>query len=297
VELNPAEAQERKEGILFVDHPGLGWHNFPHPGIDRDGVSAPLNMFFLRALDAYADTADALGVREAAASHRREAEELRPAIRSAFWSRRDAAYVDAIASGKERRQISQQTNAMAVLTGVCPVRRARQLIERVFDPTDDTLCRCSSYFWLYMAQAMARAGMRAELVEQVRTLWGEMLDAGATSWWESFVGDEKDSLCHPWSSVPTHVLTSEVLGVQPSAPGFASVRVTPRPDLVADASGVVATPRGDVRVAWRRKSARRVQLEVALGGGMAGELVLPRAKRGKTVQLGRAGAWRGTIDV
>ena len=57
----------------FIDHPGIGWHNFPHPGIDRDGTSCPLNTFYyghLRVLSELAegeqaeelsDRADALG--------------------------------------------------------------------------------------------------------------------------------------------------------------------------------------------------------------------------------------------
>ena len=44
-----AVAQETVEGvgyINFIDHPGLGWHDFPHRGIDRDGLSCPLNLFY-----------------------------------------------------------------------------------------------------------------------------------------------------------------------------------------------------------------------------------------------------------
>jgi hypothetical protein len=29
-----------------------------------------------------------------------------------------------------------------------------------------------------------------------------MLDGSATTTWEGFLGDEKDSLCHPWSTAP-----------------------------------------------------------------------------------------------
>ena len=297
MELNPAEAQARKEGILFVDHPGLGWHNFPHPGIDRDGVSAGLNLFFLRALDAQADMAHALGAADEADACREEADALRHAIHRTFWSKTEGAYVDAVKQGKERPQISQQTNAMAVLAGVCKGAQARRVLERVLDADDRGLCLCSPYFWLYMAEAMARAGMHAQLIERERTLWGAMLEAGATSWWETFGGDEKDSLCHPWSSAPTYTLMADVLGVRAAAPGFTRVAVAPRPDLVPDASGVVCTPHGDVRVQWRRLSPKRAHLEIVLGDDMDGELVLPSRPRAKKVAMGQAGFWRGVVSL
>jgi hypothetical protein len=37
-----------------------------------------------------------------------------------------------------------------------------------------------------------------------------MLEQGATTTWEGFVGDAKDSLCHPWSTAPfLHLMTAE----------------------------------------------------------------------------------------
>jgi len=33
------EAYAAQDLRNFIDHPGIGWHNFPHPGIDRQGVS------------------------------------------------------------------------------------------------------------------------------------------------------------------------------------------------------------------------------------------------------------------
>ena len=38
--------------------------------------------------------------------------------------------------------------------------------------------------------------------------WGAMLARGATTTWEGFLGDAKDSLCHPFSTAPLLFLLS-----------------------------------------------------------------------------------------
>ncbi len=249
VEFDAVAAHERREGTLFIDHPGLGWHNFPHPGLDRRGTSAGLNLFLLRALQCRAKVLDAQGETARAAETQGEAARLFGAIERTFFDAGRCAYADALVDGALSPQTSQQVNALAVLTGVCPPERRRRVLDRVLSD-DPELCRCSPYFWLYQIEAMGMAGMHAEMLEAIRTLWGTMADAGATTWWETFAGDELDSLCHPWSSAPNHALQRHMLGVRCAAPGFARVELRPRPDLLERARGTVCTPLGQIAVGW-----------------------------------------------
>ena len=56
---------------------------------------------------------------------------------------------------------------------------------------------------------------------------------------------------HGWSSGAAPALTSYVLGVRPTSPGFATFVVSPHRDAsVSAASGSVPTPRGDIAVSW-----------------------------------------------
>ncbi len=66
----------------------------------------------------------------------------------------------------------------------------------------DRLCRCSPYFHFYFLPALRVAGLEGEAIALIKQEWGEMLERGATTAWESFAGDELDSLCHPWSTAP-----------------------------------------------------------------------------------------------
>lgn len=284
VELDAVASHQRREGTLFIDHPGLGWHNFPHPGIDRRRTSAGLNLFMLRALQCRAELLQATGETQRADAVREEAGALAHRIEGAFFDPERGVYADALVDGRLSEQVSQQINALALLTEACPPERRAEVLARVTVPPSEApeLCRCSPYFWIYLAEAMGQAGMQREMLDAVRDLWGTMADAGATTWWETFGGDELDSLCHPWSAVPNHLLQKHLLGARPDAPGFERARIQPRPDLVPRAAGSVFTVRGAIEVGWRpmdEDDAGAVELTVELPAGVAGMVAAPEGWR------------------
>ncbi|MFW5866206.1 MAG: alpha-L-rhamnosidase C-terminal domain-containing protein, partial [Armatimonadota bacterium] len=275
VEIDAIAMHERREGTLFIDHPGLGWHNFPHPGLDRRGISAGLNLFMLRALQCHAELAGALGKSEQAATVGDEAEALAQTIERAFFDAKRGVYADALVEGELSGQVSQQINALAVITGVCPPERRERVLATVLSDDPD-LCRCSTYFWIYLFEAMSMAGMQAEMLETIRAHWGGMARAGATTWWETFGGDELDSLCHPWSCAPGAVLQQHLLGIRPAAPGFRQAVIAPRPDLVAQASGTMQTVRGEISVGWEPAEDAAADVTVRLPRGVEARIIAPR---------------------
>jgi hypothetical protein len=64
------------------------------------------------------------------------------------------------------------------------------------------LCRGTPFVYSFLLPALRRAGMEREAVRLIKRDWGAMLDRGASTTWETFLGDERDSLCHPWSTAP-----------------------------------------------------------------------------------------------
>ncbi len=126
-----------------------------------------------------------------------------------------------------------------------------------------------------MFEAMAMTGMHPEMLAAIHELWGPMIDADATTWWECFGGDDRDSLCHPWSSAPNYVLMRHMLGIAPAAAGFAEVEVRPRPDLIDHAVGTVRTVRGDVTVGWNTDEEMSPYVAALLPDGVPGSITLP----------------------
>jgi hypothetical protein len=98
----------------------------------------------------------------------------------------------------------------------------------------------------------------------IRREWGYMLGQEPGTMWESLDDDSgrpvtpNGSLEHGWSSGAAPALTSFVLGVQPTSPGFATFTVTPHPGNLTWAQGQVPTPHGTIAVSWRLRRGKPV---------------------------------------
>ena len=97
------------------------------------------------------------------------------------------------------------------------------------------------------------AGLRAP-VEIIRDRWGEMLDKGATTTWETFRGWAEDlmygmwtrSWGHAWSSAPAYFLSRYILGVLPLEPGFKRALIAPKLCDLTWVEGKAPTPHGAI---------------------------------------------------
>jgi len=133
----------------------------------------------------------------------------------------------------------------------------------------DPISPCSAYLLacLYADFDMPNRGLSI-----IRSIWGGMLDKGATSFWEAARRDYPDdfhkylttytaygeyrmSLCHAWSSTPVEWFSRVLLGVNPVSPGYRDVEIVIRaPSSMKKCSGTVSTPFGPIGVSWYREN-------------------------------------------
>ena len=126
------------------------------------------------------------------------------------------------------------------------------------------------YYNYYVIRAMADMGHRQAAMDWIRKFWGGMINEGATSYWEGYdpswykgsdfhrslqadgMSGFRVSLAHGWSSGVTPWLMRQVLGIDPTAGGFAKVNI--RPDLIdlKWAKGGEPTPHGMLNVSIRK---------------------------------------------
>lgn len=202
-----------------------------------------------------------------------------------------------------------QLNTLAVLTHLQPADDAgiwEHVLSHVKQdaPAD---AQISPYFNGYVLDAMSETGHADRALDWLRTFWGGMLQEGATSFWEAYDlrWPKKDahlslqadgtsgyyvSLAHGWSTAPTSWLTSYVLGVTATAPGFASVQVRPRLFDLSYARGTVPTPHGAIHISIDK--AHGLQLDLPAGvehakvyipteNGMAGTTAIELSHAGR----------------
>jgi hypothetical protein len=210
-----------------------------------------------------------------------------------------------------------QTNAMAVLAGVAQPDQYAAIWQNVLSHVGEKTYRpsvISPYYGAYVLDAMAEIGHRQAALDWIREYWGGMIHEGATSFWEAYdpawpkddphvdlqaddTAGYRISLAHGWSSGPTYWLMEQVLGIQPTGPGFATVTI--RPDLMdlEWAKGGEPTPHGLLTVDLTTEHGLTATLNVPDGvtatvlfpvkAGTQQVLVNGKAARGRFVEGGK----------
>jgi len=257
-------------------------------GLKKDNQNSILNMLYLWALRAAEKVAQLVGKKDAAASFHSRARQLAEAIRTLMFHRELGVFtngVDDVETGTISDLITQQANALAILLDLVPgeaVETARKVLLRDSRIQGKPPLEAQPYFFFYVLRALSEAGLYNEALDEIRVRWGEFFEHDAVTFWEHWPADlDKKggmSLCHAWSAAPTYHLSATVLGVKPTAPGFAEVEVAPKPGDLAWARGKVPTPHGAIAVDWKAVEGG-LKLEVDLPEGIAGAAALPDGRR------------------
>lgn len=117
----------------------------------------------------------------------------------------------------------------------------------------------------YMAgfelMGLNRVGGNEAFFKGLKSVWGEMLNLGATTFWEAYDSKNKGnehyafygrpyakSLCHAWGAGPAALLPSEILNLRPIDTGWSTFSIDPRPGDLQWIMATVPTPRGDIEV-------------------------------------------------
>ena len=264
-----ADGLLRVPGIVFVD-----WAQ-----TERGIATAAVDALYAAALVDYARLCDWVGdgprADRARGAHAATAEAF-----EVFWDERRGVYVDALhEGGAPGRRVSQQTNALAIVSGLAPERRWQRALDAVLDPSRLRLTLSNGdlpehQHWLYqqweptgfdaeqdvvqaqpwmrhfLHQALVRAGHRDRIAEMCLD-WLPQLERGNTTFeefWDAPAGTA--SRCHAWAATPTYDLTTHVLGVRPvieSAADLGMRRLVVEP-LLDSVAGRVPTPYGELAV-------------------------------------------------
>lgn len=283
------ERQRGRSGLL-EDFPG--WVFIDWAQVDRDVVTGVHDALYAAALGAYAQLP---GAADVSALIERTATAF-----EALWDDQRHVYVDAIGATGRSRRISQHTNAAALLAGIVPGHRVDGVIERItdpaaglggrlvvtptsadvrdpvrahelipvfqfqapegFDPERDVVA-AQPWFCRFLHEALFAHGRR-DLILANLLRWKLVPGNGTLEeFWDAAPG--RSSRCHGWSASPTYDLTTYILGVRPSQPGYTHATVDPYLGTLTRASGRVPTPLG-----WLSVTVDDSQVEVDVPAGM-----------------------------
>jgi len=145
----------------------------------------------------------------------------------------------------------------------------------------------------FVIQALAAMDKYDNALSSINDLWGTEITYGGTTFfelsrpsWNAGLGINDPipnaqcgftSLCHPWSSGVVKWLSEEVLGIKPTAPGFASYQILPHLGrTLTSVSGTATTPLGNIQAGFNVSNGL---CTVSAPAGTMGKIGIPKVER------------------
>ena len=230
------------------------------------GPTSFIQITYVNTLEDMAYMAKALGESEAERRFAAKAAALRARIRPMFWDGKAGAFANLFvrADGRPDGVIDRYPNQMAILYGYVSEAEAKQIAKTVILNGDlREIHTPFQRFW--ELESLCKAGEGERALAEIRNWWGDMIDAGATSFWEYHEKGETvpeiygmygrpygRSWCHAWGAAPVWLFMRRYLGVVPTSPGFATYEVAPDLAGLEWMEGDVPTPKGVIHVRVER---------------------------------------------
>ena len=222
---------------------GNNWF-FGIPPQGSDGCSAVIDMQLLWACRQAAEMETAFGSAESAAMFNTKASQLLQTIKTKYWSSDKKLFADT----KEKNTFSQHANALAILTGVVSDSDQHAFAANLV-ANSSNLVQCNIYFKYYLNEALTKAGLGDDYLNQLG-VWRNNMAAGLTTWAEDADVNTTRSDCHGWGASPNVEFFRTVLGIDSDAPGFSVIKIEPHLGKLTNASGSIPHPNGKVAVGY-----------------------------------------------
>ncbi|KAL4920615.1 Six-hairpin glycosidase-like protein [Aspergillus aurantiobrunneus] len=273
---------------------------------DSNGTAA--SSLFVYTLTRMAELAAVVGETATARSWNETAMNISLAVNQQLWSSDLGTYSSSLASANESSLIG---TAWAILSNTANTSQAASSIAALSslrlgvgyklttdtsasDPSTNLSPNLSGFLLEALFAYARRAPFHAATTEAINTLltglWAAMVNQDeyytGTSW-EYVYPDGRPGLdlftshAHPWGAAPTYVFSEYVLGIQPTAPGFAewAFRPTLTHTGLTWAKGRVPMPRGAIAARWEVHGGTEVALEVCAPTGPRGVFSIPFATK------------------
>lgn len=273
---------------LLADVPGWVFVDWSEK-LDKRGEVLALNALFAEALRVGSRVAEGVSAKVCAERWKNLALAVLGAAADRFWDEKRGVYADCRTRTGLSPIISQQANAAAIAFGVAPPERWEGIFgyileegrvkltkawrwdgEKPFDPGKDVVL-AQPFFCHFLHAALARSGRVSQILTNIKQRWEPMLADGGWTFWESWQRTEATSLCHAFSATPVYDLSTYVLGLRPTKPGFASFDVRPWFGNLEWVEGSMPTPAGRISLTWQRGFGA-IELKIIVPEGLSGLL-------------------------
>lgn len=283
--------QQEDESGLFAkaDRDGMWCFIDWSDDIERKDRVTAVSCFYYKFLITASLLAGELGEQEDQVNYQQKAVMLRRTIRDLLRVPQTTIYADCMTEHGLSSSITAQTNFAAAWSGIMEKAEVADFVQNYY--LSERLPRIrGAFFYHIVLETLFENGFTEEAIRLVRNYWGDMLDRGATTWWETFdpllpfatipspyLGHTPTylqdsipvSLCHGWGASPTYLLSKELLGIDVSMSGVGAVSLNPAVvEGVEWTEGSVIIQQGEIRAGWKRDKAGVYRYEASIPKGM-----------------------------
>jgi len=270
------------------------WNLFDWAGIDQDQRKVLHNsQFFVGALDAAIKCGNLIDDNKNKKWLESLKKRLIPAINS-LWDDKKRSYPDSIHDdGTISPKTCQHTSFLSLLYDISNEQNREQIEANTTEPLEGMTTVGSPFAILYLYEALEKMGAEEKILESIHKNYLPMLEAGATTVWETFPGTAwapKGSLfptrshTHAWSSAPAYFLNRIILGIRQNEPGGESFTISPLIDELTWASGSTLSAKGTINVRWE-KEGKNLNISVQVPSCVKWKLVENSSMKGLKINI------------
>lgn len=233
------------------------------------------SLFLIGALDAAVRLGETRGDVPEVVAHWREFRAALADSVNRVWDARRLAWPDSIdENGRSSEDVSVHTSMLAEIFDAAAPEHQAEVRANVLSPRSELIPVASPFASLYNYEALEKLGVAGEILDAIRRDYRSMLQAGASTVWETYarafshVGDfPTRSHCHGWSAAPLYYLPRLVLGIVPDGVGGRRFLISPRVTGIDFAAGSRPTVHGRIEVRWE-KSGRSLAIHARVPNGV-----------------------------
>ena len=229
----------------FIDWTAKWDTGVPGAGLKGSGSITMESLLYLYGLQHASKLAGFIGRQGLAEEYAQRAE----AVKNAILAHSMGAYkgVRMVQDGPGVEEYSVHCQVFGILTGVLTPSEGKAALQSAVGDPD--LPQASVSFAFYLFRALEECGWY-EKTDDLWNLWRKMVRDNLTTCVENDTDERSD--CHAWASLMCYEMPAVILGVRPAEPGFGKVLISPQAGVLTEACGEVITPKGLVKVAWKK---------------------------------------------
>ena len=258
-------------------------------------INTVVNAFHYRALVLMARMAEAVGKGQDTRHFTEAADRVKRSFNEKLLDKQRGIYID----GEGSTHSALHTNMFPLVFGLVPP----EYVSRVAAFIKGRGMVCSVYGSQYLLEALYEAGehefaLRLMTDRTSDRSWPHMIyDVGTTITLEAWDNKYKPNQDwnHAWGAAPANIIPRYLMGVQPIEPGFAKVRIMPRPGHLRSASVDFPTIRGTIHVDFSSEPDHAFVLNVMLPANVKAIVGLPQLASSKPEVLVDGQTLQGTL--